>query len=67
MRTAATFGLAITGPVAFFSGIAVIATIVAGPPRWLLGLFVIAVAITIGSIALFLIEDVRRHEDAKDH
>ena len=60
VRSLATLGLAIGGPIALFSGIAVGVTLVGGPPPFLVGLFLLSGgAALVSLLALTAIEGSR--------
>jgi hypothetical protein len=60
IRTLATLGLALFGPVSLFSGLVTLATIPRGVPPAIAGIFVVALSATAVSAALYLIDDIRR-------
>ena len=55
-RNLATLGLAVGGPVALFSGIAVAVTLIGGPPPFLVGLFVLSGAVAL--VSLFVLTTI---------
>jgi hypothetical protein len=62
-RNVATLGLAVGGPVALFSGIAVGVTLIGGPPPFLVGLFLLSGAVALVSLfVLTTIEGGRRRQ-----
>ena len=62
-RSLATLGMAFFGPLALFSGIGVFGTIVAGPPGWLVFVFMIAVGGTVVCTLLYAATDAAAHGD----
>lgn len=60
MRTVATLGLAVSGPVTLLSGLVTFATIPRGVPPAIASIFVVALAATVLSLALYLTDDLRR-------
>lgn len=60
MRTLATLGLAVSGPVTLFSGLVTFATIPRGVPPAIAGIFLVALSATVVSVALYLTDDIRR-------
>lgn len=57
VRTAATFGIIIGGPVTLFTGIALLSRIAGHTPRILVGLFLVAGIITVLSILAFVTDN----------
>ena len=60
LRTAATLGLAVAGPVSLLSGLVTFATIPRGVPPAIAVIFVLALATTALSAALYMTDDIRR-------
>jgi hypothetical protein len=60
MRTLATLGLAVSGPVTLLSGLVTFATIPRGVPPAIAAIFVVALAATVLSLALYVTDDLRR-------
>lgn len=62
-RSLATLGIAVFGPLALFSGVGVFGTLVAGPPGWLVLVFVVAAGITVVCTLVYAAADAA----ARDH
>jgi hypothetical protein len=56
----ATLGLAVGGPVSLFSGIAVGVTLIAGPPLFLVFVFVGGLALSAVSLLVLAADNARR-------
>lgn len=66
VRTLATFGLAIGGPVSLAAGVAVVATAATGTPRPLVAVLLFAVALTALSWVVFVVDDLQRRRRSAD-
>lgn len=60
LRTAATLGLAVFGPLTLLSGLLTFVTIPTGVPAFLAGVFVVALSGTALCGAVYLVDDARR-------
>jgi hypothetical protein len=60
LRTAATLGLAVFGPLTLLSGLLTFVTIPTGVPAFLAGVFVFALAGTVLCLVVYLVDDARR-------
>lgn len=60
LRDLATLGLAIGGPVALFSGIAVGVTLIGGPPVFLVLVFIGGLALSAVSLLVLTADNARR-------
>lgn len=60
LRTAATLGLAVFGPLTLLSGLLTFVTIPTGVPAFLAGVFVFALAGTALCLVVYLVDDARR-------
>ncbi len=60
VRDLATLGLAVGGPVTLFSGIAVGVTLIAGPPVFLVLVFVGGIALSAVSLLVLAADNARR-------
>jgi hypothetical protein len=58
--TAATLGLAVSGPVTLLSGIITFVTIPSGIAPAVATIFVLSLGVTVLSVALYLAHDIRR-------
>jgi len=59
LRNLATVGLAVSAPVALFSGIGVGVTLVAGPPAFLMGIFAAAISMIVVCLVALAADTVR--------
>jgi hypothetical protein len=66
VRTLATFGLAVGGPVSLAAGVAVLATVTTGTPSPLVAVLLFAVALTVLSWLVFVIDDLQRRRRSTD-
>ncbi len=57
--TVATLGLAVSGPITLFSGLITFATIPRGIPGAVAAIFVVSLAATVLSLALYLVGRLR--------
>ena len=56
-RSISTLGMALFGPIALFTGIWVLGLVFAGPPVWLVALFVVSVGATVVFTLLYAAAD----------
>ena len=59
-RSISTLGMALFGPLALFSGIGVFGLFLAGPPVWLVVLFVVSVGATVVFTLVYAATDAAR-------
>lgn len=64
MRSLATFGIAIFGPLALISGLAVLVTMIAGTPALLLGLFLFSLPAAVVAVLLYMLADIRERNES---
>lgn len=63
LRDLATIGIAVGAPVALLSGIFVGVTLVGGPNRFALGVFIVSVALTLLSVLAYAYAKAQRHSN----
>ena len=63
-KSVATIGLAVTGPVAFFTGLFTAARVPAGVPGVLLVVFLVATLLSVLFVAVYLLAWQREVDDA---